>query len=240
MKCFCVLGLALAPCWSLELSNLHDRAQNLVFATVNSFHSAHMNFDNKLNMLHPMALMAEANDNDTYTFCQMLKQPDAAEFVKAMIKEADDHETRNHWEVVPRWQKPLDVKTILAIWYFKRKCFPDERVNKWKARLCAHGGMQEFGVNHWETYAPTVNWISVRFLLIVAQVLDLNTQAIDFLLAFPQVDLDVPVYMEFPAGMELAGHGEKSSNYVLCLKKIIRLEECKSKLAYKAQDCSGR
>ena len=219
MKCFCVLGFALTSCWSPKPSNLHDHVQNLVFATVNAFQSANMNFDNTLNALHPMAFLAEADNNDTYTFRQMLKQPDAAEFVKAMIKEADDHETRDHWEVIPRWQKPLADKTILAIWSFKRKRFPDGRINKWKARLCAHGGMQTYGVNYWETYAPTVNWISVRFLLIVAQVLDLNTQAIDFVLAFPQADLDVPIYMELPAGMELTGYGNRSNNYVLRLKR---------------------
>ena len=46
----------------------------------------------------------------------MLKQPDAADFIHAMIKEADDHESRDHWGVVPRWEKPPDVKAILAIW----------------------------------------------------------------------------------------------------------------------------
>ena len=64
--------------------------------------------------------------------------------------------------------------------------------------------MQTFGVNYWETYAPTVNWISIRFLLVVAQALQLHTHAIDFTLAFPKADLEVPVYMELPAGMELA------------------------------------
>jgi len=49
--------------------------------------------------------------------------------------------------------------------------------------------------------------------------LDLNTQAIDFVLAFPQADLDVPVYMELPAGMELTGYGNRSNNYVLRLKR---------------------
>ena len=52
----------------------------------------------------------------------------------------------------------------------------------------------------------------------MAQVLDLNTQAIDFVLAFPQADLDVPVYMELPAGIELTGYGNRSNNYVLRLK----------------------
>ena len=50
-----------------------------------------------------------------------------------MIKEANDHESRDHWDVVARWEKPPTVKTILAIWAFKRKRFPDGRINKHKA-----------------------------------------------------------------------------------------------------------
>ena len=129
-----------------------------------------------------MALLAKKENNESYTFGQILKQPDAADFIRAMIKEADDHESRDLLDVVPLWEKPLDVKAILAICYFKRKRFPYGCINKHKERLCAHGGMQQYGVNYWETYSPTVNWISVRFLMIVAQVLELDTQAIDFVL----------------------------------------------------------
>ena len=111
------------------------------------------------------------------------------------MKELADHETRNHWRVIPRSEKPPGIKTILAIWTFKRKRFPDGRMNKHKARPCAHRHMQTHGVNYWDTYAPTINWISIRFLLVVAQILDLNTQAIDFVLVFPQADLEVQVYI---------------------------------------------
>ena len=90
--------------------------------------------------------------SESYTFGQMLKQPDDADFIHAMIKEADDHESRDHWDVVPRWENPSDVKAILAIWDFKKKRFPDGRINKNKAQLCAHGGIQQYGVNYWETY----------------------------------------------------------------------------------------
>ena len=148
----------------------------------------------------------------------MLKQPDAADFIHAMIKEADNHESRDHWDVVPRWEKPPDVKAILAIWDFKRKQFPDGRINKHKAQICARGGMQQYGVNYRVTYSPTVNWISVCFLMIVAQVLELDTRAIDFVLAFPQAELEVPVYMELPAGTDLAGNGKYFSKYLLKLK----------------------
>ena len=91
----------------------------------------------------------------------MLKHKDAADFIHSMIKEADDNEKRNHWEVVHFWDKPPGVKTILAIWDIRRKRFPGGRINKHKTLLCAHGGMQQYGVNYWETYYPSVNWISV-------------------------------------------------------------------------------
>ena len=88
-------------------------------------------------------------------------------------------------------------------------------------RLCAHGGMQQYGVNYWEPYSPTVNCISVRFLMIVAELLKLYTKAIGFVLAFPQADLDVNIYMELPAIMDPAGYGKDSSQYLLKLKKSL-------------------
>ena len=56
-----------------------------------------------------------------------------------------------------------------------------------------------------------MNWISVCFLMIFAQVLELDKQAIDLVLAFPQAKSEVPVYMDLPAGIDLAGHGKDSS-----------------------------
>ena len=37
----------------------------------------------------------------------MLKQPDAAEFIKATTKEANDHECRDHLTVIPRSENYL-------------------------------------------------------------------------------------------------------------------------------------
>ena len=54
--------------------------------------------------------------------------------------------------------------------------------------------------------------------MIVAEILQLETRTMDLVLAFPQAKLDVPVYMKLPAGIELSGHGYKSSSYLLCLR----------------------
>ena len=75
--------------------------------------------------------------------------------------------------------------------------------------------MQKWGVNYWETYTPVVNWISVRFLLILSKLAGLEIRTIDLVLAFPQADLDVPVYMELPIGMEVPGSEEYNKLYVL-------------------------
>ena len=91
-----------------------------------------------------MTLATEKDDNRSYTFKQILQQEDRAGFIKVVLKETNDHKTKEHWEVVPRSEKPANVKTILAIWAFKRKRYPDGRIRKHKTRLCAHGGMQTF------------------------------------------------------------------------------------------------
>ena len=55
--------------------------------------------------------------------------------------------------------------------------------------------------------------------MITTQALQLNTHAIDFTLALPQADLEVPVYIELPAGTELASGTGTSSCYILKLRK---------------------
>jgi hypothetical protein len=58
--------------------------------------------------------------------------------------------------------------------------------------------MQTWGRNYWETYAPVVNWASIRLILAIAKIHGLFSKSINFVLGFPQADLDVPVYMKLP------------------------------------------
>ena len=101
----------------------------------------------------------------------------------------------------------------MAIWYFRRK--RDNimgKVEKYKARICAHGVIHEKGINYWETYALVVQWMSVRIMLTLAAIENLNTKSIDFVLAYPQAKLDVDIYMELPQRFNV---GPESGRYVL-------------------------
>ena len=79
--------------------------------------------------------------------------------------------------------------------------------------------MQEWGVDYWEIYAPVVNWLCVRALLILSVIHNYHSRSIDFLLAFPQAKLEEDVFMEFPAGIEYPDGSRKQ--YVLKLDKNI-------------------
>ena len=141
----------------------------------------------------------------------MLKEEDAADFITAMKKEAEDHESRGQKDMITcsSIASGSGVKTIQAIWSFKRKHFPNGELNKHKACLCSHVKMQQWVLNYWETYAPVVNWISIRFLLALSDIVGLESQDIDFILDVPQAELDVPVYTELSMGMKLvSSNGE--------------------------------
>jgi len=104
------------------------------------------------------------------------------------------------------------------IWSFKRKRRPDGSLLKHKARLCAHGGMQTWGDNYWETYSPVVNMMSVRLRLLIAKIHKLDSKAIDFVLAFPQAELDVDIWMYLPIGFQVDCHTEADSDRQYLLK----------------------
>ena len=117
---------------------------------------------------------------------------------------------------------PAGAKTIMSICSFKRKRYPYVSLNKHKARLCAHSGQQTWGQDYWDTYAPVVTWASVRLLLILAKIHNLDSNIIEFFLAFPQSDLPIPVYMELPAGVTPINEVDSNRRrYVLRLNKSL-------------------
>ena len=65
------------------------------------------------------------------------------DFGKTMSKEIVCCEKKTYWLIMIRTYPPPfpGAKTILAIWSLKYNIFPDGRIQKYKARFCACGGM---------------------------------------------------------------------------------------------------
>ena len=190
------------------------------------FHEVNELYDGTLNSICAYAFSTIALDmtnNEVFSYTKAMQQPDALQFVKTMVKEIDDHQSRGHWDIVRQSTTPPGTKTIQAIWSFKRKRYPNGTLNKHKAWLCAHGGMQQWGVSCWETYSPVVNMLTVRLLLLLAlgNIHGLEFKSIDFIMVFPQVVLDVDIWMELPTGIVVSGKDNESWAYVLKLKKSL-------------------
>ena len=70
--------------------------------------------------------LQQTKKNESYTFKDMLLQPYESDFILAMIKEVETHESINHRKLMKKSEvknkhknKDNKLKTILSFWYFK-------------------------------------------------------------------------------------------------------------------------
>jgi Reverse transcriptase (RNA-dependent DNA polymerase) len=146
------------------------------------------------------------SDPDTMYMHEALNQPDAQEFKKAMVKEVQDHTTRNHRIVIDKTDVPKGETILPAVWAMKRKRrIATRQVYKWKARLNLGGHKMIHGKHYDQTYAPALSWPTICLFLILTIINGWKSRQIDFVLAYPQAPVPRPTYMELPAGINFPG-----------------------------------
>jgi hypothetical protein len=145
----------------------------------------------------PIAFAACKSDPDTLNFEDAMGAKDSGAFKTAMMKEAKARTDNGHWEVWEKKDVPSDQDTLPSTWALRRKRrIISQEMRKYEAPLNAHGGVQKHGVNCWETCSPVVDWFSIRLCLILALIFSWTTQQIDFVLAFPQADVECDLFMQ--------------------------------------------
>ena len=50
-----------------------------------------LNIDGSMNFMHPLSLATKTGKNDTFHFHQAMQQEDREDFIRAMVKELEDH-----------------------------------------------------------------------------------------------------------------------------------------------------
>ena len=166
----------------------------------------------------PSAFAAKARaDPDTLMYHEAMASTDAAAFREAMAKEINTLAGIPTWIIVPRSQVKEGAKIVPSTWTFKRKRYPDGRIRKYKARFCVRGDLQ--GPSDESTYAPVVQWATVRMILVLSLVFDLEMRQVDFTNAFAQADIKTDVYLDLPKGFR--NNDDPDGDYVLKLKKTL-------------------
>ncbi|WJZ85230.1 hypothetical protein VitviT2T_004776 [Vitis vinifera] len=134
---------------------------------------------------------------------------------KEAIKSEIDSILQNHtWELVdlPPGCKPLSSK-----WIFKRKMKVDGSIDKYKARLVIKGYRQTEGLDYFDTYSPVTRINSIRMVLAIAALRNLEIYQMDVKTAFLNGDLDEEIYMEQPEGFSAPGQEKKVCKLVKSL-----------------------
>ena len=148
----------------------------------------------------------EANP-DLFSYDEAMKGENRSKWIKAAIKEITALEKFDCWAEVPI--ETATTKVLPGTWVFKVKRAPDGSFKKFKARYCIRGDLQE---GEFETYAPVVQFSSVRLFLAWSLMLGWYTCSIDFSNAFIQATLKDDTYIHLPRGFR--GSGTKKT----CLK----------------------
>jgi hypothetical protein len=181
------------------------------------FHDQHLELQEQMH--HPIVFHAEMMGNIMY-FQQALNQPDAEQFVHAVVKEVNGHVENNHWALVTCNTVPDDAQIVPSVWSMQRKRdLTTNEVKSHKARLNLHGGKQVFGMNYFETYAPVVTWFAIRLMTIFGIIFSWSLFQVDFVMAYPQAPVENDIYMELPQGIHTATGNSK--DHVLKLLKNI-------------------
>jgi hypothetical protein len=218
--------------WNLALSAI--RSNNLKTMMAQLQQDTDPN-NGTLDWMNPMIFGANANSEDNPTWEQAMNGPDRDGYWKACEKEIETLQVdKDAWDVVKRepWMNVLP-----STWAFKCKRYPDGMIRKLKARFCCRGDRQIEGVDYFETFAPVVNWTTVRLMLILSIVLGLATRQVDYTAAFVHAPIDRDpdwdtltkeeqdqrgVYLEMPRGFSEPGKVLKLKRSLYGLKQSPR------------------
>lgn len=135
-------------------------------------------------------------------------------WVEAMQDEMESLHENHTYELV---ELPKGRRTLKNKWVHRIKSDDTSLKPRYKARLVVKGFSQKKGINFEEIFSPVVKMSSIRVVLGLAAVLDLEIEQLDVKTAFLHGDLEEEIYMEQPEGFKVP----EKENMVCRLKKSL-------------------
>jgi hypothetical protein len=147
-----------------------------------------------------------STDPDTMYYHQAMKEPDKEQFLAAIDKECEAHFKEGNYKLVKRSKLPEGATLLSSVWQMKRKRKPSTgEISKYKARMNVDGSKMIKGLHYEETYAPVVQWATIRFFMTMAILSKWHTRQLDFVLAYTQADIERDLNMKLPPGFTIPG-----------------------------------
>jgi hypothetical protein len=118
---------------------------------------------------------------------------------------------------------PEGKKALKCKWVFRIKRNADGTIEKYKSRLVVKGFSQKPGIDFKEIFSPVIRLESLKLMLAIATILDMEVHQMDVATAFLNGDIDIeePIYMEQPEGF----HKGKPNMVCRLLKSLYGLKQ---------------
>ena len=114
------------------------------------------------------------------------------DWILAMEEELNQFSKNDIWDLV---QKPKGVHVIGTKWVFRNKLNEKREVVRNKARLVAHGYIQQEGIDYTETFASVARLESIRLLISFAVNKGITLYQMDVKSAFLNGYIEEEVYV---------------------------------------------
>ena len=137
-----------------------------------------------------------------------------------MSEEIESLHKNQTWELV---EPPKGQKIVGCKWVFeKKKGTLGVEASRFKARLVAKGYSQRESIDFNEVFSPVVKCSSIRVLLFMAAMFDLELKQLDVKTAFLLSELEEQIYMHQPEGFKIQG---KEGQVCLLKKSLYGLKQ---------------
>ncbi|KAJ9559825.1 hypothetical protein OSB04_004985 [Centaurea solstitialis] len=153
-------------------------------------------------------------EREPQTFQEAVTSSEGPQWKEAIKSEMDSILQNHTWELV---DLPAGCKPLGHRWIFKRKMKADGTIDKYKARLVIKGYNQREGLDYFDTYSPVTRLTSIRLVLAIASLRNLEVHQMDVKTAFLNGDLEEEIYMEQPEGYVAPGQERKVCKLVKSL-----------------------
>ena len=132
-------------------------------------------------------------ENEPQTFHEAVTSPESPLWKEAIKSEIDSILQNHTWELVdlPPGCKPLGCK-----WIFKRKMKADGSIDKYKASFVIKGYRQRKGLDYFDTYSPVTRITSIRMVIAIAALRNLEIHQMDVKTAFLNRNLNEDSFLK--------------------------------------------
>ena len=143
------------------------------------------------------------NEGEPQSYEEAINDIHKEEWRRVMQEEMQSLHENNTYELVdlPKGRRALKNK-----WVYRIKTEGSKSKPRYKAQLVLKGFGQERGIDFEEIFSPVVKMSSIRVILGLAVVQDLEIEQLDVKMTFLHGDLEEEIYMEQPEEFKVLGN----------------------------------